>query len=214
MNGFVLVDNDGRYIYRDKHSRYTPVSKLEAATVFQTKQKAQNILNSCLPKIMRSRFHIEEIKPRHVTSENQTVINKPVKNRLDAALAQYSNTAEKISKWSESVTKIAEFAREAEAQKTELTNALSEVDKEITDIQHYIELGTFNAYQGWEAFSFLRSCLIRRRQIKDELVVVSSICDCPIGTSALSNVLTTAKGVDKQVYGPRVLRGLFSNAAS
>ena len=213
MNGYILADNNGHYIFRDNKNRYVPVTCKESATIFPKRDKANNILGSCLPKAIRGRYHVEKATAPKVTSANQTEGNKPVRISLDEALEKYGDTAERISKWSESVEQIVAFAQEVEARKTELTNGLSEVDKEITDIQHYIELGTFNAYQGWEAFSLLRSCLLRRRKIKDELTVVCGINGCPIGTNTLNGVINTAKGLGGRAYGPRVLQSLFNVAS-
>ena len=50
-------------------------------------------------------------------------------------------------------------------RKEMLTLKLSDIDKEIVDIQHYIEFGKFNCYQGWMCFKMLQNALQQRRKI-------------------------------------------------
>lgn len=51
---------------------------------------------------------------------------------------------------------------------SEYPKKLSKVDKEISDIYHYIEVSNLDAYRGWKAYKLLKDKLIERRKIKDE----------------------------------------------
>lgn len=48
------------------------------------------------------------------------------------------------------------------------SNRLSDVDKEINDIYHYIEFSNLDAYRGWKAYKLLKEKLKERREIKDD----------------------------------------------
>lgn len=48
------------------------------------------------------------------------------------------------------------------------SSRLSEVDKEISDIYHYIEFSNLDAYRGWKAYKLLKDKLKERREIKDD----------------------------------------------
>ena len=86
---------------------------------------------------------------------------------------------------------------------------LSEVDKEISDINHYIEFGKFNAYQGWLAFNMLRHRLRKRRKIKNELLVIQQLGDSKITSSMLQAIKKSIAEMDNRKYIPRVLNELF-----
>lgn len=49
------------------------------------------------------------------------------------------------------------------------STSLSDIDKEINDIYHYIEFSNLDAYRGWKAYKMLKDKLNERRKIKDNL---------------------------------------------
>lgn len=54
---------------------------------------------------------------------------------------------------------------------------LSQVDLEISDIYHYIEIGGYNAVQSSKVFKLLRQTLSKRRDIKDEFDLIQALSD-------------------------------------
>lgn len=51
-----------------------------------------------------------------------------------------------------------------------LANELSETDKKILDVEHYIEISkSLNAAQGYNAYKLLKDVLEERRHIKDQI---------------------------------------------
>ena len=52
---------------------------------------------------------------------------------------------------------------------------LQRYDLEVNDIYHYIELGKYDAVQGWKILKQLKNILQKRRETKDRLDVISSI---------------------------------------
>ena len=54
---------------------------------------------------------------------------------------------------------------------------LSQVDLEVSDIYHYIEIGGYNAAQASKVFKLLRQTLSRRRDIKDEFELIQALSD-------------------------------------
>lgn len=55
----------------------------------------------------------------------------------------------------------------------ELQAQVSEYDKMISEIYHYIEAKKLNAAQGYKAYKNLRGMLLRRRALKNELYIVN-----------------------------------------
>lgn len=49
------------------------------------------------------------------------------------------------------------------------STSLSDIDKEINDIYHYIEFSNLDAYRGWKAYKMLKDKLNERRRIKNNL---------------------------------------------
>lgn len=57
----------------------------------------------------------------------------------------------------------------------ELTAQVSEYDKMISEIYHYIEANQLNAAKGYKAYRNLRKILLRRRAIKNELYIIRQV---------------------------------------
>lgn len=102
------------------------------------------------------------------------------------------------------------FASTINASRTDrLSNELSEVDKELCDIYHFIEFNTLNASKGYKAYKLLQNALIKRRNIKNEYSVIQSILSSK-GADISKRVMQRKLecGVSKS-YNPRILNELF-----
>lgn len=103
-----------------------------------------------------------------------------------------------------------DFIQSTEQRKEALLIDLSNVDKEISDINHYIEFGgKFNAYQGWLAFNMLRNRLKKRRKIKDELHILMQLGECKVNSTMLAEIKDSIVSLDTRKYQPRILKELF-----
>lgn len=92
-----------------------------------------------------------------------------------------------------------------------LSSELSKIDKERTDIEHFIELYPLSASKGYKMAKKLQDCLSRRREIKNEIDILnrlSALKVCDIYKGKGENAL--AKLESKQ-YTPRILKDLFQN---
>lgn len=92
-----------------------------------------------------------------------------------------------------------------------LSKNLSDIDCEISDIQHYIEFTNLNAYQGWHVCSLLKDKLKKRRTIKDELLIINSLKDCKFDIKDLENIQLFIKNMQNRQYKPKKLFDLFEN---
>lgn len=212
MTYYVITDGHGTYIRKDSFSRkYVPVRNEVCAEKFDQRSKAANILKNALGKNIRNGYKIEE---RFVVGHIDETESKclPVtcdKNKVVKELANEPIPDDQIEKWTSGVENIVEFITDAEKRKEVLTSQLSEVDKEITDIHHYIEFGRFNAYQGWLAFNMLRQRLKKRRRIKDELRIIVEIGECKITSDMMIDINNAINRLSNKRYVPRVLTQLF-----
>ena len=72
---------------------------------------------------------------------------------------------------------------------SELSAKLSEADKLVVDIYHYIEATNFNACQGYKLCKKLQKALVERRKIKNEYTLINRVRQCNIPTrSHLQNL--------------------------
>lgn len=207
----MITDGKGTYLRKDFTGKYSPVRNETLGDTWEQKSKAKNILENQLNKNIRNRYHIIEIEipdikeivknteniSSHCTETAKQILNEEIED-------------DQISKWETGINSLSAFVRDLEERKENLNNKLSDVDKEIIDIQHYIEFGgKFNAYEGWLAFSMLRHRLRKRRKIKDELRVVMQLSECKINSSMLSNMKDIIHELDDRIYTPRKLTNLF-----
>ena len=92
----------------------------------------------------------------------------------------------------------------------ELCDKLSEVDKKIVDIEHYIEFGKFNCYQGWICFKILQNLLQQRRQYKNEMEVINKIRCCKIESKEVDILKASIEQIKFKKYTPRAFKELFN----
>lgn len=213
---YMITDGHGTYIRKDFAGRYSPVRNETLGDTWEQRSKAKSVLENQINKNIRQRYHIVEIE---VSGDSKTSTKK-VENKLK----DYKQVAkqitdeeiedDQINKWESGIDSLSDFVQDLEERKDKLSNKLSDVDKEITDIEHYIEFGqNFNAYEGWLAFSMLRHRLKKRRKIKDELHIVRQLSECKISSSMLSHMKEVIHELDDRKYIPRKLTNLFDKGA-
>lgn len=94
---------------------------------------------------------------------------------------------------------------------SELSSELSKVDKEITDIQHYIEFYPLSASNGYKMAKMLKDCFVKRRKIKDELEMLNRISSMNIGFIGSGKGRDAINKLFDKHYKPRILKELFSD---
>lgn len=209
---YVISDGHGSYIRKDEFSgKYVPVRNYSLAEKFQQRAKAANILKNAISKNLRSRYNViaieDEVTP---TTPTEKESNSPkTKDEIVKTIACEPIGENQSEKWTSGIESMTEFIMDAEKRKEEVVSQLSEVDKEITDINHYIEFGKFNAYQGWLAFNMLRQRLKKRRTIKDELLVLQQLGECKITSDMMIDIKKAVTELGNRKYAPRVLTQLF-----
>lgn len=197
---YVITDGS-RWIMRDRNNKYIPTSNEALADVFGNKE-ANSVYQNNLPKALKSVFHIEKIdKPPKLVKQ---ITHAEVQENTETV-----SVAENIQYWVDKISGLNGLAAEALHRKEELTNQLSQVDKELSDINHYIEFVNLNAAQGYKAYKMIKERRIKRRSIKNELEVLSIILGKKISDSVTDEIQTAVLGMDGRRYEPRVMNELF-----
>lgn len=198
---YVITDGS-RWIMRNRNGKYVPTSCEALADIFSNKA-ANNLYNNSLPKALKSVFHIQKIDtpPDNIKQITQS----EVENNTEKVMV-----AENIQKWIDKITDLNGLATDALHRKEELCEELSFVDRELSDINHYIEFCNLNAAQGYKAYKMIKDRRIKRRSIKNELQVVDIILSKKICENATDEIQKAIAGMDQRTYEPRVLNELFN----
>lgn len=205
----MITDGNGSYIRKDEFSgKYVPVRNASFADRFDQRCKAANILKNAIGKNIRNQYKVVDIE-EDVAPIKPTIKEVNNKNLVAKTIANETHAESQKEKWVSGTEKLTEFVMDAENRKEELIGKLSEVDKEISDINHYIEFGKFNAYQGWLAFSMLQNRLRKRRKIKDELSIINQLGECKITSNMMIDIKNAIAELGNRKYTPRVLTQLF-----
>lgn len=197
---YVITDGT-RWIMRDRKGKYVPTSNEALADIFGNKE-ANSVYQNNLSKALKSVFHVEKI-------DKPPTLIKQISHEEVKLNTEMVSVAENIQYWVDKVSGLNGLAAEALHRKEELINQLSEVDKELCDINHYIEFCNLNAAQGYKAYKMIKDRRMKRRSIKNELDVLNMILGKKLSESVTNEITNAVLGMDKRIYEPRVLNELF-----
>lgn len=127
--------------------------------------KARNILDN-LPKTLKKlNFKVEAIPQ---------IENKATHNLIDKAVIK--DLSSNITCWIEKFGTCEDVLNEAQQRYTELIKRLKNVDNDILNILHTIELEkTKDMYKGWLLYKDIKINREKRREIKDELLIIENV---------------------------------------
>lgn len=205
---YVITDGNKNYIRRDIDGKYVAARSRALADEFLEKWKAEKVLKNNLTPKKRKLYRVveEDVGFTVVKKPEQDQAEKPKEERKPEQLL-LSPQIEELRKKIEGVKK---FIDDAENRRSELSDLLSNTDKEITDIQHYIEFSDINGDDVASTYNMLKTRLKNRRQIKNELSVLRQLAECKMDASMFGDLLTVISDLDNKTYVPRVLTSLFS----
>lgn len=96
--------------------------------------------------------------------------------------------------------------KEAQKRRDELNKALSEIDKEFVNIIHEIEFeGKIDLYGGWQERNRVKENREKRRKIKDELLIISSVLKMDFRNLDRSIINKIVAGLAKRKFTYRVV---------
>lgn len=205
---YVITDGNKNYIRRDIDGKYVAARSRALADEFLEKWKAEKVLKNNLTPKKRKLYRVVEEdvgftvvkKPEQDQAENPKEERKPEQLLLSPQIEELREKIEGVKK----------FIDDAENRRSELSDLLSNTDKEITDIQHYIEFSDINGDDVASTYNMLKTRLKNRRQIKNELSVLRQLAECKMDASMFGDLLTVISDLDNKTYVPRVLTSLFS----
>ena len=205
---YVITDGHKTYIRRDITGKYVPVMSRALADEFTERWKAKKVLENNLTPKKRKNFHIIEEETGFTTIKPKEPEKKEkIKIEISADTKDCKN---KIDELKEKIYKIQKFITDNENRRSKLSDLLSNTDKEITDIQHYIEFSDLENEDSLKTYQMLKDRLKSRRSIKNELAILRQLSDCKMDASMFNDLLTVISELDNKTYVPRVLTELFN----
>lgn len=187
---FIRLDDNGRPVTCSKND----LQRFEYS-------KANNLVNN-LPKTMK-RFHFKTF-PIPEISEKKVECDQTTKPNV------ISNTdyipSENITRWIEKFSVCDDIISEARIRKEELKISLSNTDKELSNRLHIIELEKRkNACQGFNEYRQIRDILQKRREIKDELLIISNVLRNDFAGFSKENVRKSVTGLSNRKFTLRIV---------
>ena len=200
MSQYIITDGS-RFIYRNHSGKFVPTPSESMADIFNRRQ-AEAIFKNSLPKALKSVFYVKKYDepPEQVKQVTKEEINKNTEKAM---------ISENVQRWLDKVSELNGLRNDATKRKEELCKQLSDVDKELSDINHYIEFCNLNAAQGYKAYKMVKERRVKRRSIKNELVVVDAILEKRISDSITEEIEKVVHSLDERTYTPRILNELF-----
>lgn len=116
--------------------------------------------------------------------------------------------------WSEYLSHFTYISKMIKKYHDELNQKLSDVDTEISDIMHYVELHELDDEQSIHTVELLHECRERRREVKDEMYRAECFKKALGDSTILAKVKESIKQLEKlktRKYVPRKLTDLFEN---
>lgn len=195
---FVVKINDSEYLTKNSVNKYILTPSIAKAIKFSSMEKANNIICSSLPESIRNKkIEIKSFSKENPLSDNDEVSYVPFDiEEMKAGISTLEGQMNVIK-----------------GNKQYWLNQLSEVDKELSDIEHYIEFTKFSASEGYNLAKSIKECRQRRREIKNNLELISILnlgCCNMISNGTLLNRIN---GLNDKKYTPRVLTELFTGVA-
>lgn len=200
-----VVTNDKLYIRLNNDGSPMTCSK-DNAQVFK-KDKAENIHKN-LPKVLKN-FHFK-VKPAP-QSEQEVPQNKTTTDNVQSEEKKYIRKdsyipCDEVVQWIEKSRQCSEFVEDAARRRTVLHKKLANVDRELSNCMHQIELEKWKSgCDGYKLYKLEKEILEKRRQIKDELIIIQSVLDNTKCTIWIKNIEKTFNRLGSRRFEIRII---------
>ena len=210
---YYITDTYGTYYTINASNRLVPTNEQDQATKF-TLTKANSVIQTMIKPMQRYQYIIREAESEKKNEVVQTNQGQYMDVKEEDCFETMFDMAD--MNWNHYIQTLITFCSDLKQYRVNLNYLLSQVDKEICDIMHYIEFNNLDAANGYRMYKMLKDCRLRRRKIKDDLEKVNLIIPA-LGNKELVNSLKTClgqmNGLDHRKYMPRVLDELFEEAS-
>lgn len=193
------VITDGQfYIRKDISGKYVPIRNAVLGDQYDTKIQAEKILQNSIAKKYRQGMRVELLEG----GKEEPPPLQAVKNSKEIPV----QTSAVVEQWLTRMKELNGLMADAVKRKQVLDRELLIVDQQLCDMMHYIEFSSLNASDGYKAYKATRELRLKRREVKDELLIVDTITR----GNVMDTVIDELRGkLYRRTYKPRQLTDIF-----
>lgn len=182
---YMICNNRRVYIRLAENGRVETCGERDRG-VFEY-SKARNIVDN-LPKVLKKmKFRVEPIPDIKIKKTETTIENATVELSVN------------VTKWIEKFGSCEDVFKEAKERHDCLKEKIHLIDNDILNVLYQIELEKpKDMYHGWLMYKKLREDRVKRREMKDELLIIDNVLR-QIDPSSVSRTTTQ-----------RIIDGLFT----
>lgn len=208
---YYIITDGTRYIRQNIKHKYEAVSNFTMADTYDSTAIAKNVWRNSLSRSMQKDFYVARVEDGEIIKvESSTTTYRDKSN--PHAIACDRELCPEALQWISRVSGLENVTKDAKQRYDELNKQLADTQQAIADLNHYIEFNAVNAATGYKLTAALHKLFVRRRNIKDEMLVVEIICECePDGGSNVTRLVKRINGIQNRKYEPRVLSSLFED---
>ena len=190
---YIIRNKSGLYVKLNENG--TPETCNESQRGLFECSKANNICNSLPKQLKKFNFFVEAVPEIQPKIDEQNVITTNTYEPSD-----------NVTRWINELGRCEDILSEASNRYEELNGELSDVDLKLQDILHNIELcNKCDMYTAWETINCIRELRKKRREIKDEKLVLSGIKTQGITYLSRTSVKKCVDGLSKRKYRIRIV---------
>ena len=195
---YVIKNHKNVYIRLNKNG--TAVTSAEHERSLFEESKARNILNGLPKTLKRLNFRLEAIPD---IKSKEELVNSAKKEVIENNNYIVPNT---VKQWVEKFGVCDDILKEAQKRREELNRELSEIDKAFSNIVHKIELeDRIDMYGAWKERIDVQKNRRKRREIKDEMLVISSVVKMDFRNLDRNTIDKVVAGLAKRKFTYRMV---------
>ena len=161
-------------------------------------ESARNVMERAMVKYPRLKI-VEEVPAEAKADMNENNVKKTTTADLsDMSLRQM------LDKLQKNANECAEILSRIVAVQDGYNEELSKQDLLTQDFLHMIEFGNLSASQTAHLAKQLKECRVRRRQIKDTMIMLQKLSAKGISENVFASISDIIKDLDKGEYSPKV----------
>ena len=206
---YYIVDTSSHYYMLNENNSLVAARDSSEATLF-TIQDA----NARIGTGRKARYYsvveadVEHVRPEEPTTKTEDVYRAPELDAFETP-TMFDNLH---NDWESMLADLCYMSDHIGEYQSNLNQMLSDVDKEICDIMHYIEFSDLSDCQMLKASRMLQERRRKRREIKDEMdktaLMRSTFLDSAFGIKVQQSLEVMERMKERQ-YTPRKLNELF-----
>lgn len=202
---YIRETNGGRYCILNAANSLIVVNDITEADTFSKEEVSQHLKGR--------KLHFYEAVPVNPCKDNSCHESKD-EEFVPASIAAANEASTLKNCWNGIIAQLDYLSNNADFYEDELNAQLVEVQEEICDIHHFMELKAETPEETKQAAEMLQGCLHRRREIKDTMLVLDilkkELLDLDLD-ERISSCKDQIRALDYRHYKPRQLPQLFSD---